>query len=152
MTESLVDQDYISVNHMVGHVTKLYGRNTRMKSFLSTIFLTAFCIVLLVVIAFIGFQRFIQYYKNIPICAGKPPVQKLVIAYKCGRSSHKELDAIFKEAKTLFPSLRQLIIFYDIPRKVCVLLLQVSSNCRLTFLHQIVFLIKFSLVIVSRCH
>ncbi|KAK2190165.1 hypothetical protein NP493_87g02051 [Ridgeia piscesae] len=88
-----------------------------MKLFLSTIFLTTFCIILLVVIALIGFQRFIQYYKNIPICAGKPPVQKLVIAYKCGRSSHKELDAIFKEAKTLFPSLRQLIIFYDIPRK-----------------------------------
>ena len=45
-------------------------------------------------------------------------MQKLVIAYKCGRGPHKELDAIFKEASTLTPHLRQFIIFYNVTRKV----------------------------------
>ena len=113
----IVDQVYILVNHMVGHVTTA-GRNTRMKSFLSTIFLLSLCILILVVIAFIGFRRFFQYYCSIAICAGKPLVQKLLIAYKCGRGSHKELDAVFKEASSLTPHLRKFIIFYNVPRKV----------------------------------
>ena len=46
-------------------------------------------------------------------------MQKLVIAYKCGRGPHKEeLDAIFKEASTLTPHLRQFILFYNVTRKV----------------------------------
>lgn len=58
-------------------------------------------------------------FAPVDIKVKKPPIGKVVIAYKDGRGPYKECGANFSEATSIAPEKKQIGLYYDPPDKVC---------------------------------
>ena len=78
-------------------------------------------IVVLLVIIF-GVLVHSGLLHNITVSTGKPPIQNVTVAYKFGRGHYKNSRHPCCEAADLAPSKRTFGIYYDDPKKVCIVL------------------------------
>ncbi|XP_076448013.1 testis-expressed protein 264 homolog [Babylonia areolata] len=81
--------------------------------------LVAICVLFFCLIVTVSVLIFYSgVFENIVVKAGKPPIGKVVIAYKFARGSYKEVGPLFFEVAKLAPDHKALGIYYDDPFKV----------------------------------
>ena len=75
--------------------------------------------VLLLVAALIAVLVYSGLFQRVDVGAGRPPIGKVVIAYKFARGPYKDVGPLFSKVSKIAPNNKCLGIYYDDPQKVC---------------------------------